>query len=128
MISQKRSNRKPSGGRYKVVKTMRLKKKVNMGSLPTHTKVGSQRRKVERARGGNLKFKLFGAEIANLFDPKSKKYAQVKISSVAENPANRHFTRRNIITKGTIIVTEKGKAKVTSRPGQSGTVNAILVE
>ncbi|MEM3126520.1 MAG: 30S ribosomal protein S8e [Candidatus Woesearchaeota archaeon] len=128
MISQKRSKRKPSGGRYKVVKTTRLKKKCNMGRLPTHTKVGEERKKIERVRGSNLKFRLFETQKANLFDPKSKSYSQVKISSVADNPASRHFTRRNIITKGAIIVTEKGKAKVTSRPGQHGTVNAILIE
>lgn len=128
MISQKRSLRKATGGRYKVVKTTRLKKKANMGSLPTYTKVGPERKKIQRARGGNLKFRVFSTDKANLFDPKSKTYSQAKINIVVDNPASRHFTRRNIITKGAIILTEKGKAKVTSRPGQDGTVNAVLVE
>jgi len=36
--------------------------------------------------------------------------------------------RRNIITKGAVIKTEKGPARVTSRPGQHGIINAILLE
>jgi small subunit ribosomal protein S8e len=34
----------------------------------------------------------------------------------------------NVITKGAIIETEKGLAKVVSRPGQDGVVNAVLIE
>ena len=46
---------------------------------------------------------------------------------VVENPANRHYIRRNILTRGTIIKTEKGNARITSRPGQDGVVNAVLI-
>ena len=35
--------------------------------------------------------------------------------------------RRNTITKGAIVDTSAGLAKVVSRPGQTGTINAILV-
>ena len=31
------------------------------------------------------------------------------------------------MNKGAIIETKIGKAKVTSRPGQSGTINAVLL-
>ncbi|MHA1485277.1 MAG: 30S ribosomal protein S8e, partial [Candidatus Thorarchaeota archaeon] len=30
-------------------------------------------------------------------------------------------------TRGTIIKTSKGRAKVTSRPGQEGILNAVLI-
>ena len=33
-----------------------------------------------------------------------------------------------MITKGAILETEDGKCKVVSRPGQSGVINAILVQ
>ena len=46
---------------------------------------------------------------------------------VIENSANPNYVRQNIITKGSVIETEKGKAKVTSRPGQHGVVNAVLI-
>ena len=56
-----------------------------------------------------------------------KKYEKVKIKSVLENPANRHFIRMNIITKGCVVDTEKGKVKILSRPGQEGNLNGIFV-
>ena len=52
---------------------------------------------------------------------------KAKIEIVTANPANRHYVRRNIMTKGTIIKTDKGDARVTSRPGQDGVINAVLI-
>jgi small subunit ribosomal protein S8e len=31
------------------------------------------------------------------------------------------------MVRGAIVETEKGRARVTSRPGQNGTVNAVLI-
>ena len=56
------------------------------------------------------------------------KIKKLKILNVIENPANPHLVRQNIITKGCIIETEMGKARITSRPGQSGVLNAVLIE
>ena len=50
------------------------------------------------------------------------------MKTVSENTADRHFVRHNIITKGAIVMTSKGKAKVTNRPGQEGIINAVLVK
>ena len=36
--------------------------------------------------------------------------------------ANRHYVRRNILTKGTVITTDKGNAVITSRPGQEARI------
>ncbi len=124
-ISQKESKRKPSGGLLKAV--LRRKSKATLGRAPSLTKVGDAILEHVRLRGGTLKHKLFRAGTANVLDPKTKKYSKAKIKSVVENPASRHFVRQNVITKGAIIETEKGKAKVTSRPGQDGVINAVLV-
>ena len=62
-----------------------------------------------------------------IVDPKTKKFSQAKIKTTTSNPGNWHFVRRNILTKGSIIDTEKGKAKVTSRPGQDGMITAVLI-
>ena len=43
------------------------------------------------------------------------------------NSANPNYVRRNIITKGAIVETPEGNAKVTSRPGQDGVINGILI-
>ena len=48
--------------------------------------------------------------------------------TVVENTANTHFVRRNIITKGAVVDTSLGRVKVTSRPGQHGMINGVLVE
>ena len=124
-ILQLRSNRKFTGGRYKRPKVRRLSR---MGRLPVFTKVGEKRAKVVRTIGGNTKSKLLQAHRANVYDPKAKTYSTVEIKNVVENPANRHYVRRKIITKGSVIETDKGNAKVTSRPGQNSVVNAVLVQ
>ena len=122
-ISQYRSKRKVSGGVYV---PYRKKKKYELGNEPRNTKVDKVRKKIFRTLGGNSKVVLLSTDEANVFD--GKKYSKSKIKSVIDNSANRHFVRRNIITKGAIIDTEVGKAKVTSRPGQEGAINAVLIK
>lgn len=125
-ILQLRSRRKATGGRYKRVIVKRL---ARLGGLPTLTKVTEkQKSKTVRVIGGNTKDKLLTASKANLYDPETKKYESADIKNIVENPANRHYVRRNILTKGSIVETNKGKARITSRPGQSIVVNAILVK
>jgi len=60
-------------------------------------------------------------------NPKTKKASVTDLKTILESPANRHFVRRNIITKGAVIETPNGKAKVTNRPSQEGFVNAVLI-
>jgi small subunit ribosomal protein S8e len=66
-------------------------------------------------------------EKVNLYDSKTKTYSIETVSSVIDSPADKNYVRRNIITKGAIIATSKGNAKVTSRPGQDGMINAMLI-
>ncbi len=125
VLDQQRSQRKETGARYK---RQHAKKKRALGRAPTLTKVDSKpATKSIRVRGGDTKVKLLRTNIANVFDPKTKKYTKAKIEQVVENPANRHYIRANIMTKGTVIKTDKGNAKITSRPGQDGVINAVLV-
>ncbi|MCE4624321.1 MAG: 30S ribosomal protein S8e [Desulfurococcales archaeon] len=81
-----------------------------------------------RARGGNVKLRLRKTYFAVVSNPKTGESKKVKIKAVIVTPANREFARRNIIVKGAIIETEIGRARVTSRPGQDGIVNAVLIE
>ena len=122
---QGRSFRKPTGG--KIVQA-RKKRKREMGREFLETRIGERKVVKLRVRGGNYKLRLLSALEANVTDPKTGRTVKTKILGVAENPANRHFVRRNVITKGAVIETEIGKARVTSRPGQDGVVNALLVE
>lgn len=124
VITQHRARRKRSGGRYKAWRKKRLRES---GNIPAYTKLSKKVVKPHRTVGNKRKLFLLSAETANVYDTKEKKYMQLKIETIVENPANRHFVRRNIITKGTIIKTEKGNARVTNRPGQEGVINAVLV-
>ena len=124
IVQRGRTNRKPTGGMYNIA---RDKRKYEIGRLPTLTRIGKQNVKVIKTKGDSRKMKVLVAQVANVLDPKTKKFVKSPIKTVDECPANRHFVRRNILVKGAVIMTEAGKAKVTSRPGQDGTVNAVLI-
>ncbi len=103
------------------------KRKRHVGSAPTFTKVAEEeKRKIKRTMGGNRKVRVLKAAYANVVVGPGK-VKKVKIISVLE-ANNPQMARQNLITKGAIIQTEIGKAKVTSRPGQDGVVNAVLVK
>jgi len=119
------SKRKPTGGR---LRKNRKKKSFQRGTNFLETKIGANKTKTQATTGGNKKTRLLSAEKANIFDTKTKKIRSVKIISVEENKANPHYIRRNILTKGALIKTELGTAKVTSSPGQHGVINAVLLE
>ena len=121
---QARSKRKSSGGRYR---DYRKKKYFELARDPTHTKLGEVRSSSSSIRGGGSKPRLLSANVVNVYDPKQKKYVRTKILTVVDNVANRHFIRRNIMTRGALVKTELGNAKITSRPGQEKMINAVLV-
>ena len=124
-ITQTRSRRKTTGGRYRSYRKKRLNE---LGNLPRLTKLGERKSKLIKGKFSKFKQVLMHANIANVYDAKNKKYSKVKIITIVDNPANRNFVRRNIMNKGAVIKTELGNARITSRPGQEGTVNAVLID
>ena len=124
-IWQGKSLRKHTGGRGK---SNRNKRKIEFGRDPAETKIGERKIKKIRAKGGNQKFRLTNANQINVVDPKKNKVQTAEILNVIENAANIQFVRRNIINKGAVVETNLGKVKVTSRPGQHGIINGVLVE
>ena len=119
------TKRKKSGGRRRAY---RGKRAFELGGEPTATSVGQSKRIRSRAYGGNVKLKLAAASLANVTDPNTHLTKKVEITRVIKNPSNVDFERRGIITRGTIIETSICQAHVTSRPGQDGVVNAVLVK
>lgn len=105
-----------------------MKRKREMGREFTEPRLGPTRQVRIRAFGGNVKSNVLSTDVANIVDPKTGATKKVKILTVVENPADPHFVRRNVLTRGAVIETELGRARVTSRPGQSGTVDAVLIE
>ncbi len=125
VVIQDRSLRKPTGGRNTSTRTKRIHMSGNRAALPT---VGPVRVRTKKTKGGSKKEHLLSAESVNVFDPKTGKHAVLKIKAVKENSANRNYVRRNIITKNTIVETEKGMAVITNRPGQEKIVNAVFLQ
>jgi small subunit ribosomal protein S8e len=124
-ISQGKSTRSPSGARNK---SNRGKRKAELGRDPAETKIGDKKLRKIRTRGGNEKLRLAFDNKINIMDPKNNKSKIVEVLGVIENQANPNYVRRNIITKGAIVETPEGNAKVTSRPGQDGMINGILIK
>lgn len=119
------SGRKHTGGKIKLA---RKKRKYELGREPVYTKVGDEKRLHVRTKGGGEKIKLASLSFVNVTDVKNKTAKKVKILDVITNPANPDLARRKVVTRGAVINTELGKAKITSRPTQHGVANAILIE
>jgi len=124
-IWQGKSKRKPTGGRLKM---NRGKRKYELGREAAETRIGERKMRIIRTRGGNRKLRLVTDTQINVVDPDTNKVEVAEILNVIENRANPHFVRRNIITKGAIVETSKGIVRVTSRPGQHGILNGILIK
>lgn len=115
--------RKTSGGKY--IKN-RKKKAYELAGQRRTVKLGEEKRKTIRTNGGNKKAVLLTTKIINI---KAKdKTKKLEIKNVIETPSNKFLARQNILTKGTIVETEIGKAKITNRPSQEGNINGILIE
>lgn len=115
--------KKPTGGKKR---RWRGKRAFEAGSEPTETVIGPTKQRFVGTFGGHVKVRLARAEFATITDQGTGKSSKSKILRVIRNPANVDYQRRQVITKGAIISTEAGEARVTSRPGQHGVVNAIL--
>ncbi|MEM4699525.1 MAG: 30S ribosomal protein S8e [Candidatus Nezhaarchaeales archaeon] len=125
-IWQGRDLRKPTGGK---VRPHRKRRKYEQGGHPTETVVGGEEVRTRvRVRGGGLKTRLRVASFVNVSDPSTGRARKVKILQVVSNPANVDYSRRGVLTRGAVVKTEVGLVKITSRPGQDGCANGVLIE
>jgi small subunit ribosomal protein S8e len=116
--------RKLTGGRKRAY---RVKRKFEQGSFPAETTLGEPKAKIARGHGGTIKVRALSANSASVTDPKSGKTEKTDILRVVKNAANVDYNRRGVITKGAEIETPLGLARVTSRPGNDGVINAVLL-
>ena len=122
MVNKK--GKKVSGGKY--IKS-RKKKFYELAGQKRTVKLGEEKRKMQRVRGGNRKIFLLRAKFINV-QTKDKKNKKAEIKNVLETPSNRFLSRQNVLTKGTIVETDLGKVKIINRPSQEGIINGILIE
>ncbi|MCK4883765.1 MAG: 30S ribosomal protein S8e [Candidatus Diapherotrites archaeon] len=110
----------------KIIKSQK-KRLSQKGNIPTEVTVGKAKSKTIRTKGGSTKVRFSAIDDANV-TVESGKIEKTKILKVSDNKANRHYSRRNIMTKGAVIETELGKAIVTSRPAKDMVINAKLIK
>ncbi len=122
---QGESVRKVTGGRRRPAQG---KRRFEVGLAPADTHLGEARAKIIRTTGGNTKVRAMRADYANVTNLANGETRKVKIETVQENGANPNYVRRNLLTKGAIVKTEIGRARIMSRPGQDGIINAVLLE
>ncbi len=109
------------------------KKLSKVGNPSINTRIAEQKEgeelKIVRTRGANEKIKPRKAFQINVAVKEGGKniIKKAQIKTVDKSPENRHHARMNIIAKGSILETSIGKVKVTSRPGQDGVINGVLV-
>src|ERR1051326_6514598 len=96
-IWQGESKRKPSGGRIMVA---HKKRKFEIGRETVLPTVGDHKTKIVRVRAAKPRVRILRAGVANVTNPKTGKTQKATIKSVSGNPANVHYVRRNIVTKG----------------------------
>jgi small subunit ribosomal protein S8e len=119
------AGRKASGGRRVA---QRARRKFEIDRYPNEATVGPTITITRRSRGNNMKTALKSAETVNVWDPSSKKTTKFAIIRVTKNPANKDYERRGVISKGALVEIQAGTARVISRPGQDGSINAILIK
>ena len=119
------TKRKKTGGKKRAYRSHRIKEQ---GRQPVETLFGETKRKEVKGLSRISKIKLVKAEYVNVSNPETGATERFKILDVVRNPANADYNRRGEITKGTIVRTENGLAKIVSRPGQEGSLSAVVYE
>jgi small subunit ribosomal protein S8e len=117
--------RKPTGGKRRANRGRRAYEDEGYALEPV---VGKSAQRASRTLGGKWVVGLTAADTANVADAKGKVVKKSKILRVKSSPANRDYERRGVITRGAVIETDLGEARVTSRPSRDGVVNAVLVK
>lgn len=122
------SRRKPTGGRLKRPNRYRGKRRTEVASEEQLAYVGEvDARKNYRKRAGSQTVRTLSVNQVNV-NSQDGKTVRAIVKNVVGNDADPNYVRRNIVTKGAILETDKGLVRVTSRPGMHGVVSGVLVE
>ncbi|MBP72252.1 MAG: 30S ribosomal protein S8e [Euryarchaeota archaeon] len=122
------SRRKPTGGRLKRPNRYRGKRRSEVASEEQLAFVGeTDSRKNYRKRAGSQTVRTLSVNQVNV-NTNDGKTVRATVKTVVGNDADPNFVRRNIVTKGAVLETDKGLVRVTSRPGMHGVVSGVLVE
>ena len=117
------SRRKSSGGRRVL---SRGKRSTEISSEKQFALIGEPKRKIYRKTGGNTLVRVLSDNRCTI-NGKDGKSTIANITNVIQNDANSNYIRRNILTKGAVVETDKGQVKITSRPGHDGVLNGVVL-
>jgi small subunit ribosomal protein S8e len=118
------SRRKPTGGRRVQA---RSKRSTEISSEKQFALIGEVKRKIYRKTGGNNLVRVLSADKVSVNDPKTGKTKVATMKTVVESPADPNHVRRNILTKSAVVDTDMGQVRITSRPGQDGVINGVIL-
>jgi small subunit ribosomal protein S8e len=119
------TKRKQTGGKKRAYRSKRI---FDQGRHPVETLLGDTKRKTVQGRSRIEKTKIIKTNLVNVTNPATGITERLEVLDVVRNPAKADYNRRGVITKGTIVRTEKGLARIVSRPGQDGALNAVVEE
>src|SRR6476661_2538206 len=122
---EKLGGRKFTGGR---IIPNRTRRKFEIDRYPNEAIVGPTQNISRRVRGNSIKIAFKTSEYANINDQDNKKTVKTKNFNVSKNPSNKDYERRGVITKGAVLETEIGLAKVLSRTGENCINNSFLIK
>merc|ERR1711915_2084 len=130
--------RKATGGKKG---THEKKRKHNAGRPAANTKIGATKVKAVRVRGGNIKRRALRTDQGSFSIKSLNITKQCQILQVMYHPTNNELMRTNTLTKSAIVQIDTSNlkefvkdgelssyARITSRPGQVGTVDGYLLE
>lgn len=151
-ISTRGEKRSKTGAKY--VKNQK-KRKNCMGRQPANTKIGEERIREVRVRGGNIKQRALRLNVGNFRLLSTGRAADAPIETVVYHPSSNELMRTNTLTKGSVVriaaepfaediksvercaqdeqlmeLLSKGHlyAILTSRPGQCGQANGYVLQ
>ena len=131
MVLYHKASKTKAKGTGGLKRSMRDKIKLHYGGFFARAKLNKTAQKeewvVKESKGGSTKVAARVVLYANVAMPGGK-VQRVKLDTVTSTPDNRIYARENILTRGALVASEAGKIRITSRPGQDGNVNAVLVE
>lgn len=131
--------RKATGGKKGIHEK---KRKHNSGRPAANTKIGPQKIKLVRARGGNVKRRALRTNTGSFSIRSVNITKKCPILQVMYHPTNNELMRTNTLTKSAIVkidtavfkesstidLKDNCYARITSRPGQVGTVDGYVLE
>lgn len=131
-MQKSKTKRNGSGGKRMTIRG-RDKKLFEKGGEFSATRLENVEQNLtenKKGQGRTNKVRVIKVKKVNVLDPKTNKHASMELVNVKENAGNRDYARRNVLTKNALIEVKSGDkvvfARVNSRPGQDGTINATL--